>query len=169
MDNYESRPLLPMPFPKLLKELTDECLMELIDRGHYDSISQLEKVIGAGKNQLCNRYSKVKKKLIQERRCKAMEIVRPIVQECFIPAQYTSSPEIIKNCLQEVLSEGMMYSQVSAPADNEAMTKKQRVNIHTNSTAQKNRENIEFISVFSTFIILLVARLERRTATRKPA
>ena len=98
-----------------------------------------------------------------------MEIVRPIVQECFIPAQYTSFPEIIKNCLQEVLSEGMMYSQVSAPADNEAMTKKQRVNIHTNSTAQKNRENIEFISVFSTFIILLVARLERRTATRKPA
>ncbi len=30
-----------------------------------------------------------------------MEIVRPIVQECFIPAQYTSSPEIIKNCLKE--------------------------------------------------------------------
>ena len=58
-----------------------------------------------------------------------MEIVRPIVQECFIPAQYTSSPEIIKNCLQEVLSEGMMYSQVSAPADNENMTKKQRENI----------------------------------------
>lgn len=42
--------------------------MELIDRGHYDSISQLEKVIGAGKNQLRNRYSKVKKKLIQERK-----------------------------------------------------------------------------------------------------
>ena len=58
-----------------------------------------------------------------------MEIVRPIVQECFIPAQYTSSPEIIKNCLQEVLSEGMMYSQVSAPANNEDMTKKQRENI----------------------------------------
>lgn len=58
-----------------------------------------------------------------------MEIVRPIVQECFIPAQYTSSPEIIKNCLQEVLSEGMMYSQVSAPTDNEDMTKKQRENI----------------------------------------
>ncbi|MBQ7954742.1 MAG: tyrosine-type recombinase/integrase [Lachnospiraceae bacterium] len=58
-----------------------------------------------------------------------MEIVRPIVQECFIPAQYTSSPEIIKNCLQEVLSEGMMYAQVSAPAYNEDMTKKQRENI----------------------------------------
>ena len=58
-----------------------------------------------------------------------MNIVRPIVQECFIPAQYTSSPEIIKNCLQEVLSKGMIYSQVSAPADNEDMTKKQRENI----------------------------------------
>ncbi|MGN0403398.1 MAG: hypothetical protein ACI4HQ_14240, partial [Acetatifactor sp.] len=58
-----------------------------------------------------------------------MEIVRPIVQQFFVPAQYTSSPEIIKNCLQEVLSEGMMYSQVSALADNEDMPKKQRENI----------------------------------------
>lgn len=58
-----------------------------------------------------------------------MQIVRPTVQEWCIPTQYTSSPEIIKNCLQEVLSEGMMYSQVSAPADNEDMTKKQRENI----------------------------------------
>lgn len=58
-----------------------------------------------------------------------MPIVKPIVQEQFVPQQYTSSPEIIKNCLQEVLSEGMMYSQVSAPADNEDMTKKQRENI----------------------------------------
>lgn len=58
-----------------------------------------------------------------------MPIVKPIVQEPFIPESYTSSPEIIKNCLQEVLSEGMMYSQVSAPADNEDMTKKQRENI----------------------------------------
>ena len=133
MDNYESRPLLPMPFPKPLKEmtneyltklltgkfnynvlipglteavlrkdnqiaeqtrdidyleqkalqkpgrkrwefyidgqeLTDEYLMELIDRGHYDSISKLEKAIGAGKNQLRNHYNKAKKKLIQERK-----------------------------------------------------------------------------------------------------
>ena len=58
-----------------------------------------------------------------------MEIVRPIVQECFIPAQYTSSPEIIKNCLKDVLNEGIMVTQVSAPADNEDMTKKQRENI----------------------------------------
>ena len=133
MNNYESSPLLPMPFPKPLKEmtdeeltklltgkfnynvlipglieanlrkdkqiaeltkriaylekkalqkpgrkrrefyidgqeLTDEYLMELIDRGNYDSISKLEKTIGAGKNQLRNRYNKAKKKLIQERK-----------------------------------------------------------------------------------------------------
>ena len=133
MDNYESRPLLPMPFPRPLKEmtdeeltklltgkfnynvlipglteaalrkdnqiaeltrdianleqkalqkpgrkrrefyidgqeLTDEYLMELIDRGNYDSISKFEKAIGAGKNQLRNRYNKAKKKLIQERK-----------------------------------------------------------------------------------------------------
>jgi len=58
-----------------------------------------------------------------------MEIVRPIVQECFIPAQYTSSPEIIKNCLKDVLNEGIMVTQVSAPIETEDMTKKQRENI----------------------------------------
>ena len=68
-----------------------------------------------------------------------MEIVRPIVQECFIPAQYTSSPEIIKNCLQEVLSEGMMYSQVSAPANNEDMTKKQRETIIKEETEKRKK------------------------------
>ena len=34
------------------------------------------------------------------------------------------------------------------------------IHVHTNSTAQKNRENIDFISVFSTLLILLVAGLE---------
>lgn len=34
------------------------------------------------------------------------------------------------------------------------------IHVHTNSTAQKNRENIEFISVFSILITLLVAGLE---------
>lgn len=58
-----------------------------------------------------------------------MIIRRPTVQECFIPEQYTSSQEIIKNCLQEVLSEGMIATQVSAPVENEDMTKKQRKNI----------------------------------------
>ena len=126
MDNYESRPLLRMPFPKKLEkmtdeelskllagafnynvlipalieantrkdraiaeltkrvvfleekaikkagrpktcfyvngqELTDDYLMYLID-GYYFSISKLEKEVGAGKNQLRNRYNKAKKK-----------------------------------------------------------------------------------------------------------
>lgn len=133
MDNYESRSLLPLPFPKPLKEmtdeeltklltgkfnynvlipglieanlrkdkqiaeltkriaylekktlqkpgrkrrefgfegreLTDEYLMELIDEGYFDSISKLEKELGAGKNQLRNRYNKAKEKLRLERR-----------------------------------------------------------------------------------------------------
>jgi len=42
--------------------------MELIDRGNYDSISKLEKAIGAGKNQLRNRYNKAKEKLRLERK-----------------------------------------------------------------------------------------------------
>ena len=58
-----------------------------------------------------------------------MGIVRPIVQECFIPVQYTSSPEIIKNCLKDVLNEGIINSQVSAPVENEDMTKKQKETI----------------------------------------
>ena len=57
-----------------------------------------------------------------------MEIVRPTVQDWCVPAQYTSSPEIIKNCLQEVLEDSILKPQVSAPA-NEDMTKKQRENI----------------------------------------
>lgn len=133
MNNYESRPLLPMPFPKPLKkmtdeelsklltgkfnynvlipglieanlrkdkqiaelikritylekkalqkpgrkrqtfwvnglELTDEYLMQLIDEGFYEGIAQLEKDVGASKNQLRNRYIKAKEKLRHERR-----------------------------------------------------------------------------------------------------
>lgn len=126
MDTYESRPLLPMPFPKKLKEMTDEELTKLLagannynvlipaiieantrkDRAiaelskrvafledkalkkagrpqkcfhlngqeltddmliyyiDYDffTIRELEKEVGAGKNQLRNRYNKAKKK-----------------------------------------------------------------------------------------------------------
>ena len=50
-----------------------------------------------------------------------MIIRRPIVQDCFTPEQYTSSPEIIKKCLQDALSEGMMIPQVNAPNENEDM------------------------------------------------
>ena len=52
-----------------------------------------------------------------------MEIVPSVMQECFIPLQYRFSPEAIKNCLQEVLSEGNINSQVSAPADSDYMQK----------------------------------------------
>lgn len=49
-------------------ELTDEELIYLIDYGYYNSIGKLEKDVGAGKNQLRNRYNKAKKKLIPGRR-----------------------------------------------------------------------------------------------------
>jgi len=126
MDSYESRPLLPMPFPKKLKEMPDEELTKLLAGAHnynvlipalieantrkdrviaeltkrvafledkaikkagrpktrftvngqeltddyliylidynYFTIRELEKEVGAGKNQLRNRYNKAKKK-----------------------------------------------------------------------------------------------------------
>ena len=42
-------------------ELTDEELMYQIDHQHF-TIRELEKEVGAGKNQLRNRYNKAKKK-----------------------------------------------------------------------------------------------------------
>ena len=44
-----------------------------------------------------------------------MEIVGPIVQEWCIPAQYTSLPESIKKCLQDILEDSILKAQVSAP------------------------------------------------------
>lgn len=49
-------------------ELDDDYLMYLIDYGYYDNISKLEKDVGAGKNQLRNRYNKAKEKLRLERK-----------------------------------------------------------------------------------------------------
>ena len=57
-----------------------------------------------------------------------MEIIRPIVQEEFIPVTYTSSPEIIKNCLKEVL-EGSTLEPQAGVLDNTDMTKKQKEQI----------------------------------------
>jgi len=57
-----------------------------------------------------------------------MGIVRPTVQDWCTPIQYTSSPEEIKNCLQEVLDKSILKPQASEP-DNEDMTKKQREQI----------------------------------------
>lgn len=51
------------------KELTDDYLVYLID---YDlaTIGKLEKIVGAGKNVLRNRYKKAKRKLLLERQVK---------------------------------------------------------------------------------------------------
>lgn len=49
-------------------ELDDDYLMYLIDYGYYDNISKMEKDLGAGKNQLRNRYNKAKEKLRLERK-----------------------------------------------------------------------------------------------------
>ena len=81
-----------------------------------------------------------------------MPIVRPIVQDILIPENYTSSPEIIKNCLQEVLSEGMMCSQVSAPADNDDMTKKQKENIIKKHMEQFTTKYYESDSRWHSFL-----------------
>ncbi len=52
------------------KELTDEELVYLIDYEYYDSIGRLEREVGAGKNQLRNRYNKAKKRQQMERGAK---------------------------------------------------------------------------------------------------
>lgn len=49
------------------EELTDADIVYLIDNGFYESIGKLEKEVGAGKNQLRNRYNKEKKKQKLER------------------------------------------------------------------------------------------------------
>lgn len=57
-----------------------------------------------------------------------MGIVRPTVQEIFIPEQCTASPEIIKNSLREVLSDSMMKLQTTVPDDTD-MRKSKRESI----------------------------------------
>ena len=52
------------------KELTDDEIVLLIDGGYYDSIGKLEKAVGAGKNQLRNRYNKYKRNQKIERSIK---------------------------------------------------------------------------------------------------
>ena len=51
-------------------ELTDDYIVYLIDYGYYDSIGKLEKDVGAGKNQLRNRYNKYKRNQKIERSLK---------------------------------------------------------------------------------------------------
>ena len=81
-----------------------------------------------------------------------MEIVRPTVQEWCIPQQYTASPEIIKNCLQEVLEEGILKSQVSAPVNDEDMTKKQRENIIKKHMEQYTTKYYESDNRYHSFL-----------------
>ena len=52
------------------KELTDDYIVYLIDYGYFDSIGQLEKEVGAGKNQLRNRYNNYKRNQKIERSIK---------------------------------------------------------------------------------------------------
>lgn len=49
--------------------LTDEELIYLIDREYY-TFSQLEKEVGAGKNQLRNRYKRAKEKKAGDKPCR---------------------------------------------------------------------------------------------------
>ena len=52
------------------KELTDDYIVYLIDYGYFDSIGHLEREVGAGKNQLRNRYNKAKRNQKIERSIK---------------------------------------------------------------------------------------------------
>ena len=71
MDNYESRPLLPMPFPKKLKEMTDEELTKLLTGnfnynvlipGLIEAILRKDKQIA----ELTKRISYLEKKTLQK-------------------------------------------------------------------------------------------------------
>ena len=72
-----------------------------------------------------------------------MEIIRPIVQEEFIPVTYTSSPEIIKNCLKEVL-EGSTLEPQAGVLDNTDMRKNSvnKLSKNTWRTLQLNIMNL---------------------------
>ena len=72
MDNYPNQELQVMPQPKPYRLMTDDEIVRLIDEGHYNSIGKLERTVGAGKNQLRNRYNKVKNNLSQPQRCHGM-------------------------------------------------------------------------------------------------
>lgn len=70
--NYPEKPLLTMIYPNgtSYQNMTDKELVYLIDYEYYDSIGKLEREVGAGKNQLRNRYNKAKKRQKIERGAK---------------------------------------------------------------------------------------------------
>ena len=72
MENYQEKPLLTMIYPNgtSYQNMTDKELVYLMDYEYYDSIRKLEREVGAGKNQLRNRYNKAKKRQKKERGAK---------------------------------------------------------------------------------------------------
>ena len=55
------------------KELDDDYLIYLIDYEYYDSIRQLERFVGAKKNQLRNRYLRAKDRNIKAKKLKGSD------------------------------------------------------------------------------------------------
>ena len=57
-------------FTYMCEELTDERIIELINSGEFKTLGELEKEVGAKKNQLRNRYVRAKEKQMKERKLK---------------------------------------------------------------------------------------------------
>ena len=81
-----------------------------------------------------------------------MPFVKPTVQDFFIPQNFTSSPEVIKNCVQEVLQDSILKAQASAPANDEDMTKKEREDIIKKHTEQYTTKYYESDNRWHSFL-----------------
>ena len=57
-------------FTYMCEELTDERIIELINSGEFKTVGEIEKEVGAKKNQLRNRYVRAKEKQMKERKLK---------------------------------------------------------------------------------------------------
>ncbi|MBR4981158.1 MAG: hypothetical protein IKY94_01200 [Lachnospiraceae bacterium] len=57
-------------FYYMCEELTDEKIIELINSGEFKTVGEMEKEVGAKKNQLRNRYVRAKEKQMKERKLK---------------------------------------------------------------------------------------------------
>lgn len=57
-------------FYYMCEELTDEKIIELINSGEFKTVGELEKEVGAKKNQLRNRYTRAQEKQMKERKLK---------------------------------------------------------------------------------------------------
>lgn len=105
MDNYESRPLLPMPFPKPLKEMTDEELTNLLT-GKFNYNVLIPALIEANSRkdkqiaELSKRISYLEKKTLQKPGRKREEIS-------------VNGRELTDEYLMELIDEGY-YKNISA-------------------------------------------------------